>query len=81
MVRSCSTKLKRLISDLSLVHFDPAVEIVVASDASEYGTIAVMLLKYKAVNMEAVVHAPHLPLTAENITAKMKKKLKQLFLP
>lgn len=38
---------KILISDLSLVHFNPGMDIVVPSDSSEYGIEAVLLHKYK----------------------------------
>lgn len=40
------------------------MEIVVASDASEYGIVAVMLHKYKDGNMKAMIHASCLLLLA-----------------
>lgn len=49
-------KMKKILkSDLLLVQFDPAAEIVVASDVSEYGTGTAMLYKYKDYNMKAIL--------------------------
>lgn len=50
---------KKLISDLSLAHFDPAAEFIVAAGAYKYGVGAVLLQKYKDGNMKVVVHASH----------------------
>lgn len=67
------TKLKRkLISDLSLTHFNPTAEIV-ASDASEYDIGAVMPHKYKDSNMKAEVHASRSLIAAEKNYSQIKK--------
>lgn len=49
----------------SLAHYDPKAEIVVASDASDYGVGAVILHKYDGRKMKAFAHALRSLLPAE----------------
>lgn len=56
---------KVLISDLLLVHFNPAAEIFVASDTSKNSIGAIMLHKYKDGYMKMVIHASLYLISAE----------------
>ena len=48
---------KTLTSDLSLTHFDPKLNIVVASDSSDSGIEAVILIKYDNGTLKPIAHA------------------------
>ena len=56
---------KSLTSDLSLTHYDPIFDIIVASDASSYGIGACILLKLPDGSRKAVAHASRSLLPAE----------------
>lgn len=72
--------IKKIVtSDLSLVDFNPAIKLVVASDASEYCIGAVMLHKYKYGNIKAVVYASTLLPIAGNHFSHVKKEALVLF--
>lgn len=45
-----------VIADLSLADFDPRINVVVVSDASEYRIKAVSLYKYKDASTKPVIH-------------------------
>ena len=56
---------KTLTSDLSLTHYDPTLDIIVASDASSYGIGAYILHKLPDGSRKAVAHASRSLLPAE----------------
>lgn len=62
------------MSELSLVHYDPKAEIVLDSDASDYGTGAVILHKYDDGNMKAVAHASRSLLPTEKNYSQIEKE-------
>ena len=57
-----------LFADLSLAHFDSKKEIIVASDASNYGIREVILHKFKRWDYKA--YSPYVP----NSTSHRKKR-------
>ena len=58
MCQKAFDKIKNILtSELSLTHYDPKQEIIMASDASEYRIGAVILHKFKDGNMKPVAHA------------------------
>lgn len=65
---------KILRSDLSLAYYDPKAEIVLASDASDYGIGAVILHKYDEGNMKAVTHDSHSLLPVEKNYCQIEKE-------
>lgn len=48
-----------------LSHFDPKLEIIVASDISYYGTVSIILLKHKDGFIKAIADASRILLSAE----------------
>ena len=64
-----------LLSDLSLAHFDPKKEIVVASDASNYGIEAVILHKFEDRTTKPIVHVSRSLLPPEKISQIEKESL------
>ena len=54
-----------LLSDLLLANFDPKKEIIVASDASNYGIRVVILHKFEDGTTKSISHAPRTLLPAE----------------
>ena len=68
-------KIKSVLSsDLALTHFDPQKEIIVASDASDYGIGAVLLHKFKDGSTKPVVHASRTLLPAERNYSQIEKE-------
>ena len=61
-------------SDLFLVYLDPNQEIVIASDASNYGVGVVILHKYKDGTMKAVAHKSRSLLPAETKYSQIEKE-------
>ena len=54
-----------LTSDLSLTHYDPKLDIIVANDASSYGIGACILHKLPDGTRKAIAHASQSSLPAE----------------
>ena len=57
---------KTITSDLSRTHYDPTLDIIVASDASSYSIGACILHKLSDSSRKAVAHESISPLPAEN---------------
>ena len=65
---------KTLISDLSLTHYDPTLDIIVASDTSSYGIGACILHKLSDGSRKAVAHASRSLLPAEKQYSQIEKE-------
>ena len=65
---------KCLLSDLALVHFDPQKELIVASDASDYGLGAVLLHRLKDGSTKPIAHASRSLLPAERNYSQIEKE-------
>ena len=65
---------KTLISDLSLTHYDPTLDIIVASDASSYGISACILHKLPDGSRKSVAHASRSLLPAEKQYSQIEKE-------
>ena len=65
---------KTLTSDLSLIHYDPTLDIIVASDASSYGIGACILHKLPNGSRKAVAHASRSLLPAEKQYSQIEKE-------
>ena len=65
---------KTLTSDLSLTHYDPTLDIIVASDASSYGIAACILHKLPDGSQKAVAHASRPLQPAEKQYSKIEKE-------
>lgn len=61
----CQSDQKSLTSDLSLYHFNPKLEIVVAADASESGIGVVILPKYEDGKTKPISRASRSLIAAE----------------
>lgn len=67
LLKRHSKKIKMILtSDLFLSHFYPKLEIIVASDVSNYGNCVVILRKHKGGSVKAIAHASGPRLSAEN---------------
>ena len=65
---------KTLTSDLSLTHYDPTLDIIVASYASPYGIGAYILYKLPDGSRKAVAHASRSLLPAEKQYSQIEKE-------
>ncbi|XP_026441996.1 uncharacterized protein K02A2.6-like, partial [Papaver somniferum] len=65
---------EKLTSDLFLVHFDPKVDIIVASDASSHGVGACILHKWKDGKVRPIAHASRSLLPAERNYSQIEKE-------
>ena len=68
-------KIKKcLLSDLTLAYNDPKKELIVASDASNYGIGAVLLHKFEDGVTKPIAHASRALLPAERNYSQIKKE-------
>ena len=65
---------KTLTSDLSLTHYDPTLDIIVASDASSYDIGACILHKLPDGLWKSVAHASRSPLPSEKEYSQIEKE-------
>ena len=65
---------KCLLSDLALAHFDPQKELIVASDASDYGLGAVLLHRLEDGSTKTIAHASRSLLHAERNYSQIEKE-------
>ena len=65
---------KCLLSDLALTHFDPKKELIVASDASDYGVGAVLLHRLADGSTIPIAHASRALLPAERNYNQIEKE-------
>lgn len=66
--------IEKLSSDLFLVHFDPKIDIIVASDASSHGVGACILHKWKDGEVRPIAHASRSLLPAERNYSQIEKE-------
>ena len=72
-------KIKILTSDLSLTHYDPKKDIIVASDGSSMVLGAVILQNESNSQVKSIAHASETLLPAEKGCSQIKKKLEGNF--
>lgn len=66
---------EKLTSDLFLVHFNPKLDIIVASDASTHGVGACILHKWKDGKVRPIAHASRSLLPAERNYSQIEKEV------
>lgn len=72
---SAFQNIKRcLLSDLALAHFNPEKELILATDASDYGVGAVLLHKYEDGRTKAIAHASRTLVAAEKNYSQIEKE-------
>ena len=68
-------KIKKcLLSDLALAHYNPKKELIVASDASDYGIGAVLLHKFEDGVTKPTAHASRALLSVERNYSQIEKE-------
>ena len=73
--RKAFDKIKNILTlELSQTYYNPKQEIIMASDASEYGISAVILHKFKDGNTNPVAHASRTLLPAEKKYSQIEKE-------
>ena len=73
--KSAFEKIKKaLSSDLSQTHFDPKLNIVIASGASDLGIEAVILHKYNDGSTKPIAHASKFSISAEKNYSQIEKE-------
>ena len=65
---------EKLTSDLFLKHFDPNLDIIVASDASTHGVGVCILHKWKDGKVRPIAHASRVLLPAERNYSQIEKE-------
>ena len=72
---NASNKMKKcLSSDLALAHYDPKKELIVASDASDYGIGVVLQHRFEDGATKPIVHASRAFLPAKRNYGQIEKK-------
>lgn len=66
--------IKTLTSDLFLAHYDPKLEIIVASDASAYGVGSCILHKMPDGTIKPIAHASRALLPADKNYSQIEKE-------
>lgn len=66
--------IQKLTSELALTHFDPELEIIIASDASSHGVGACILHKMRDGTKKPVAHASRSLLPAERNYSQIEKE-------
>ena len=74
MRASISWDKEKLTSDLFLTHFDPNLDIIVASDASTHGVGACILHKWKDGKVRPIAHASRSLLPTEHNYSQIEKE-------